>query len=997
MAAMEFLPICDNLFNVISFFTYFCDCVFDIVLGYALLERGKINFFITVVLIISGSLILSQIVSLKWYLKRRSSNETALESIEEVGSKSKICKYSVIGLHFAQFGIFWRYAKLFVPVDLRFVKHEVRDLCILRLIHAFCEAAPMLLIQCYILMTIQSHDENNINAIKIKTLGGQLSTHLVQQSTIVQQYHQKNFKDLNAISASLSLFSVCWALASFSKNVRVHNVHRFVLTWLGVIFQFFWRLGTVTSRVLSLTAYASVYKKWIFLVIILHWISMFLWLISPKNAFHGEQISRLKKILLSGLIAFVYVFAYINLQEVNHKQKMTIFYIVMFLENCLLVSLWMVGIWPDRAENWYLIPSYVLVLFFSGIFIMFIYYKYFHIRRMGYQTENNSIGKLKKCVAYSNVCRCNRVNEDPKYANIFHDISSFHQKIDDELNEDEKLQNPPTNEHLKGIFNCRFSNPVNNATKRKKKKPTTFIPPPVLAIPSNPLTINMNINQEECQLIKSKLINVDIGPMSIPFWRQPLPRNSMTGGSSETEGSVASSRINIQLKLQEKKQKQLAELKIIEEEIKQGKLSRQKMNGVDSYDNDDNGKVSLLPRQPAPRSKKHINIETIDFRGNSSASENGNMNNILHQLQVTENMRYNNFSQNGVMAVMGLSNETLTSINIGEKSINKKQPSASSTMTSTTSENDSITRQMVASRNLNKIKNGNNLNIQTHSSPCMGSPICHYDPRHSTYNSLEGKNKSETQRSSNSKNEHVSNNNINTSSIEKEKNLASQLIKRQMQRGNTPEILLSPNHLDRNVHYYQHLSTTGPMVPVRSMGNNSYIKCKNGFERAMNLHDDDDDDDDGDDSENVSSDIDSQMSLPRSYTLPREFKFNRDGKKVTRNENFVISTNSSDGDVDSCDDNEFEEGDKTTINQRMKNRRTNNLNKNRLQLNSTFSNINPNITSVKHHQNSYETRTGNFKVNNLDLLNGCIDSRFDSANLHGASTSRQNRSRMTHF
>jgi XK-related protein len=212
---------------------------------------------------------------LKWYLRRRALNKpppnhdtSVVETSTSSISTSKISKYSVIGLHVAQLGIFWRYAKLFVPVDLRFVKHEVRDLCILRLIHAFCEAAPMLLIQSYILMTLQATEDSNIgNSVKIKTLGGQLSTHLVQQSTIVHQYQQKTFKDLNTISAFLSLFSVCWALASFSKNVRVHNVHRLVLTWLGVIFQFFWRLGTVTSRVLSLTAYASVYKKWIFLVI----------------------------------------------------------------------------------------------------------------------------------------------------------------------------------------------------------------------------------------------------------------------------------------------------------------------------------------------------------------------------------------------------------------------------------------------------------------------------------------------------------------------------------------------------------------------------------------------------------------------------------------------------------------------------------------------------------------------------------------------------------
>ncbi len=33
---------------------------------------------------------------------------------------------------------------------------------------------------------------------------------------------------------------------------RSHNVHRLVLTWIGVIFQFIWRLGTITSRYLLL-------------------------------------------------------------------------------------------------------------------------------------------------------------------------------------------------------------------------------------------------------------------------------------------------------------------------------------------------------------------------------------------------------------------------------------------------------------------------------------------------------------------------------------------------------------------------------------------------------------------------------------------------------------------------------------------------------------------------------------------------------------------------
>ena len=44
------------------------------------------------------------------------------------------------------------------------------------------------------------------------------------------------------------------------------------------------------------------------------------------------------------------------------------------------------------------------------------------------------------------------------------------------------------------------------------------------------------------------------------------------------------------------------------------------------------------------------------------------------------------------------------------------------------------------------------------------------------------------------------------------------------------------------------------------------------------------------------SDIDSQVSLPRSYTLPREFKYKKPkSRKAIRTEHFIHSTNSSDG------------------------------------------------------------------------------------------------------
>ena len=108
---------------------------------------------------------------------------------------------------------------------------------------------------------------------------------------------------------------------------------------------------------------------------------------------------------------------------------------------------------------------------------------------------------------------------------------------------------------------------------RKKKKPTTFVPPPVPVLPS------MNVG-------------VSNGKMSQPFWKRPL--HARSGSSLDDTGSLCS-RVDIQLKLQEKKRQQLAELRVIEEEIMQGKLKRPLQSDVSE---------SGTLKQPIPRSKK---------------------------------------------------------------------------------------------------------------------------------------------------------------------------------------------------------------------------------------------------------------------------------------------------------------------------------------------------------------------------------------------------------
>lgn len=229
---MEFLPLCDLLFNIISLAAYFCDIVFDCVTTYTLYLNKQFTWFFVALFLIINATIISQILSYRWHVRdckrERTNLQKQLEQSQNIDTRVSR-SYSnhlllhpdrwkdqssniIVTIHLLLCGVLWRYFKLFAPVNIATVKREVSQLCILRMVHAFCQAGPMILLQTYLVWRKPSLD---------------LIT------------------DLNIISIFLSLFSICWALSSFNKNIRSNKIHKLVLTWFGVIFQFFWRVGYV--------------------------------------------------------------------------------------------------------------------------------------------------------------------------------------------------------------------------------------------------------------------------------------------------------------------------------------------------------------------------------------------------------------------------------------------------------------------------------------------------------------------------------------------------------------------------------------------------------------------------------------------------------------------------------------------------------------------------------------------------------------------------------
>ena len=467
---LEFLPICDVLFNVVSLASYFCDVVFDIIATYTFFTSGHRPWFWISLISILTSLVTCQVLSAKWMLKQ-----------ERYRNMSRR-KFAVLTLiHAMGGGMIWRYSLLFAPIQLDHVKQEMRNLCVLRMIHGFAESMTLLLIQTYIAC---------------------ISRDSVQE--------------INVISMALSLFNVCWALASFTKNIRQHNVHRLVLTWIGVIFQFMWRLGTLTSRVLVLVLYSTVYTYWVFLVVILHWITMMLWVLSRYAAFYKtktERLSRLQEVGLSVFVSYIHIFCYVNLEEQSTKLKIVTFYSIMLVENILLMALWTLGeqvtdvshqVGWDRDD----IFVAVSVSFFLGLVFMVIYYKYFHVRKIAASLsldkdpERTTPSKPQHSTSYSS-------SDDPAVT----------------------------------VFNCA----LNPAIRKKKKMPSRSVPP----LPSSPSTV--------------------------PFWKEPLPVEERTAGDGLSY-SRATSVDDIRQKLQEKKEKQMMELRRIEDDIAAGRIERPRVS-----------------------------------------------------------------------------------------------------------------------------------------------------------------------------------------------------------------------------------------------------------------------------------------------------------------------------------------------------------------------------------------------------------------------------------
>ncbi|CAJ0923172.1 unnamed protein product, partial [Ranitomeya imitator] len=214
------------------------------------------------------------------------------------------------------------------------------DLSLLRLIEVLLQALPQLLLQTYVYMTL---DRTDVYAV---------------------------------CCALLCLLSLSWALVSFSHFLCLLRPGHLCLPWASVLCQLLWRMGMIGTRVMALIVFARVYHFWVFAVGGEGWCEKILcaavpppphitglflttWsahsspeilcaAVPPPPHITGLSLTTSRPTssltpcywrLFNILLGAVYTFCFINVRDGPSRYRVAIFYVIMLLENCILLLL----------------------------------------------------------------------------------------------------------------------------------------------------------------------------------------------------------------------------------------------------------------------------------------------------------------------------------------------------------------------------------------------------------------------------------------------------------------------------------------------------------------------------------------------------------------------------------------------------------------------------------------------------------------------------------
>lgn len=218
----------------------------------------------------------------------------------------------------------------------------------LRLLQAFLESAPQVVLQLYILVKRHPFEWQNDWLI--------------------------------ATTAGCSLLSMVWAILAYSKSLRDFRKQGYKISFPGLILQLLWRISMVTSRVVAIVLFASYFQKWLFVALGVHWLIMTTWLICQRTRFctdeDGNEHPHREKFFCA-VIGFMYILCFFNTREGMTRKRVLLFYSIMLVENSLFISMW----YPHKTFQGIMAFSALGIVWgglIFGVLCMVLYYRFYH-------------------------------------------------------------------------------------------------------------------------------------------------------------------------------------------------------------------------------------------------------------------------------------------------------------------------------------------------------------------------------------------------------------------------------------------------------------------------------------------------------------------------------------------------------------------------------------------------------------------------------------------
>ncbi|XP_078594767.1 XK-related protein 6-like [Branchiostoma floridae x Branchiostoma japonicum] len=344
--AQEFSDL-DVLFVLFAVVTFIADIGTDLGLALTYFTEAEYWWFaLTLSFILLPSLVL-QLFSLRWLCQDR--KPTAKER------QTWLSWIARCTLHFLQLGTVVRCLEaLRIGHRSRTSRdHALRswyylawiaewtDICLLRMFEAFLESAPQLVLQLYIMQVKGEADRQTV------------------------------------ISCCISITSLASSLISYHRSLRDALPNAKVMNYTGVTLWFLWRLLTVSARILAIAVFAHQFTWWTFVGLGSHFLLMFVWLIFQKTKFYGGE-RRAEEVGFDFIIAFLYIFCWLNMKESRSRYRALFYYLVVYAENVTFVGLWywkMLEVGSFYAE---LVLLWVMFGFLGGIGFMVMYYLLCH-------------------------------------------------------------------------------------------------------------------------------------------------------------------------------------------------------------------------------------------------------------------------------------------------------------------------------------------------------------------------------------------------------------------------------------------------------------------------------------------------------------------------------------------------------------------------------------------------------------------------------------------